>query len=108
GPAASRGRCLGGGHVVKTSRAIPAVLVGLLVAAIVPATATANTERVSDPNDVKGLLDFHYSRAGHAGTSITQTLVTYGSWSSTILKKDGFFAIGFDTNNHIAEPERWV
>lgn len=80
----------------------------LLTLAVAPATAQANTKTVSDGNDVAIALDIRSVSQGHNGARLTHSIRTYGTFSSSFLRGDNAFLLGFDTNGTASTAERFV
>jgi len=80
----------------------------LLTLAVAATTAQANTKTVSDGNDVATALDIRSVSQGHNGARLTHSIRTYGTFSSSFLRGDNAFLLGFDTNGTVSTAERFV
>ena len=96
---------LGAGmRTIKTS-----VLLALIVGALLPAPASADSARTDDPNDTKGKLDVRSVRQSHDGERIVHTVRTFERWGSPRLSGDETY-IGFylDDSTDDTDADRFV
>lgn len=86
-----------------------AFIVAVAAFLIAPTAARADTKSVRDPRDASGRLDIRSASHGHAGANVVHTLVTHGSWSSSVLGGSNAAVFVLDTNNNWRDkPERFV
>lgn len=92
----------------KSRMAVWFAVIALMALALYPSTARADSETVSDGNDVATKLDIRSVSQGHKRHSVTHTLRTYGRFSSKSLDGDTGIAFGFDTNGTARSTERFA